>query len=191
MKLKSIIMAAIAFFLSSPFVFSSNQERLGTGPMEDVKIAQEIDYYELLGIMKPSSPVSAQDFLVQSLEGEWASLSDFKGRVVFLNFWATWCKPCKDEVKDIDKLYDTLKDEDFTVMAVDIKEDKKKIVAFMEKYDVDFPVYLDPDAKVTNKYGVRAIPTTFIINPEGKIVGKALGPRHWGTADDFMRSLME
>lgn len=139
----------------------------------------------IIGIGKKSSAESSEVQLI--------NLSDFRGNVVFLNFWATWCGPCKAEVRDIDTLYDTLKDEDFTVMAIDIQEDKNTIGNFMDNYGVDFPVYLDTTGEVAAQYAVSGIPTTYIIDPDGKIVGRAVGPRAWASKDsiDFMRSLMK
>ncbi|UCB44943.1 MAG: TlpA family protein disulfide reductase [Spirochaetota bacterium] len=153
--------------------------------------ADDTDYFSAVGVIR-IDPLEAPDFTLKSLDENDTSLSDFKGKVVFLNFWATWCGPCRAEVKDIDKLYETLKDEDFTVMAVDMQESKKSVTSFMSKYDVDFPVYLDKTGNVTSQYGVTFIPTTYIINPEGMVVGWAVGPRQWASMEsiNLMRSLM-
>jgi peroxiredoxin len=153
--------------------------------------ADNHDYFSAVGVTRVD-PIEAPDFTLESLNGNNTSLSDFRGKVVFLNFWATWCGPCRTEVKDIDKLYEALKDEDFTVMAVDIQEKEKSVTSFMSKFDVDFPVYLDRTGSVSSQYGVTGIPTTYIVDPEGKVVGWAVGPREWGSTEsvDLMRSLM-
>jgi peroxiredoxin len=149
------------------------------------------DYFSAVGVTR-IDPIDAPDFTLESLEGDTTSLSDYQGKVVLLNFWATWCGPCRAEIKEIDKLYDTLKDEDFTVFAVDIQENRKSVISFMEKFEVDFPVYLDTKGNIASQYGVRGIPTTYIVNPEGEVIGWAVGPREWGSLDsvNLMKSLM-
>jgi len=155
-------------------------------------LSKKGDYYESLKIVKVNR-VPAEDFVVVSLDGAPVRLSDFHGKVVFLNFWATWCGPCVAEVKEIDDLYNSLKDESFTVLAVDIREDRGRVQSFMQKFRVDFPVYIDTTGEVALQYEVSGIPTTFIVDPQGRIVGRALGPRDWGSRESiaFMQSLME
>ncbi len=159
---------------------------------EAVEHVETAEYLELLSILPPNREVDAVDFTVQSLVGDSESLSDHQGKVIFLNFWATWCGPCRAEVGEIDALYETLKDEDFMIMALSIQEQKKKVSKFMKTNKIDFPVYLDSDGMVAAMYSVTGIPTTYIIAPDGKIVGRAVGPRQWGGREsvELMRSLM-
>jgi peroxiredoxin len=157
-----------------------------------VEISDVAEYLEALSILPPNNEIEALDFTVESLDGETESLNDYRGNVVFLNFWATWCGPCKAEVGDIQALSETLQDEDFVVMALSIQEQKKKVDKFMKSNNIDFPVYLDSDGAVAAMYGVTGIPTTYIIAPDGMIVGRAVGPRDWGGKEsvELMRSLM-
>lgn len=159
---------------------------------EAVELSEAAEYLEALSIVPPNSAVQALDFTVESLLGDSESLNDYRGKVIFLNFWATWCGPCKAEVGEIDALNETLKDEDFMVMALSIQEQKKRVSKFMKSNDIDFPVYLDSDGAVAAMYGVTGIPTTYIIAPDGTIVGRAVGPREWGGKESvkLMRSLM-
>jgi len=189
MKTKSVVLPALSVLL----MFISLLPAIGSERKSgSVELSRNADYFEALGVIRVN-PVPAPDFTVESLDGSNTRLSDFRGKVVFLNFWATWCGPCRAEVKDIDGLNKSLKDEEFTVMAVDIREDKGKIRSFMDKLKVDFPVYIDSTGAVATSYGVRGIPTTFIIDPDGNVVGSALGPRDWDSRDsvELMRSLMK
>ena len=155
--------------------------------------AADAELFEKAGVTKIDRAIDATDFTVKSLNGGKYSLKDFRGKVVFLNFWATWCGPCKSEVKDIDLLHDTLKDEAFAVVAVDIQENSKQVKKFMKRNDIDFPVYLDESGEVAVEYGVNGIPTTYIIDPDGKVAGWAVGPRPWAAEESvaLMRALMK
>ena len=193
MKRKISLFVAVVIFLHLISFFAVYGFDGEKSVLKEIQLVQNDDYFAELGISKPKSEIAATDFSLKSLDGEEKKLSDFQGKVVFLNFWATWCGPCKAEVKDIDQLYDTLEDEAFTVMAVDIREDRKRVRSFMKKNKIDFPVYIDSTGEVAAEYAVTGIPTTYIIDPDGKIVGRAIGPRDWGSAKSisFMRSLMK
>lgn len=141
--------------------------------------------YTSLGIQRISPPVEAPDFTLQSLQGSRVNLKDFRGKVVFLNFWATWCGPCRWEMPAMEKLWNRFKEDRFVILAVDIREGKDVVKSFIQEEGYTFPVLLDSKGEVAGIYGIRAIPTTFLINPEGKIVGKAVGAREWASQDAF------
>jgi len=153
--------------------------------MKKVEEERYKGFFSSLGIQKINPPVKAKDFTLEDLEVSAVSLKDFQGNVVFLNFWATWCPPCRVEMPAMEKLWQKFKQEDFVILAVDLRERKEKINSFVKTNGYTFPVLLDSMGAVANTYGIRAIPTTYLLDPEGRIVGKALGARDWASADAF------
>jgi len=123
----------------------------------------------------------AIDFTLNDLFGNPVTLSDYKGKVVFLNFWATWCPPCRDEMPGMESLYTALKGEDFEMLAVSTDRASKSTVSqFISNRGFTFPVLLDPSGKASIPYGISGIPTTFIIDKRGIITQKIIGARNWG-----------
>lgn len=124
----------------------------------------------------------APDFALPNLRGKQIKLSDYKGKVVFLNFWATWCPPCRTEMPSMQKLYNKLGQKDFAIVAVALdKIGGKGVKPFIEKNNYTFPVLLDPSGSVATRYRVQSIPSTLIIDRQGKIVNLHIGARNWGT----------
>lgn len=118
----------------------------------------------------------APDFELTTLSGETVSLSDFRGQGVFLNFWATYCEPCKQEMPAMDYHYKQYEDEGVVVLAVNVNETKIRVKDFADAYGVSFPLLLD-NGEVYNAYGVGPIPSTFLINKNGKVVEHYEGQR--------------
>jgi peroxiredoxin len=136
----------------------------------------------------------APDFALPGLDGKMVKLADQKGKVVFLNIWATWCPPCVDEMPVMEKLHQQLKGEDFEILAVSI--DKKGIEAvlpFMEKHNLSFTALIDSKESLKYKYQTRGVPETFIIDRNGIIVEKVIGPRDWAAPEviDYFRNLIQ
>ena len=120
------------------------------------------------------------DYTASTLEGKDVSLSAFRGHVVLLNFWATWCPPCVAEMPDLERLYREFKAEGLVILAVSIDVEGQKVVApFWEKTGLTFPSLLDPSREVATRYGAWALPTSFLINPEGEVIARIPGPREW------------
>ena len=138
--------------------------------------------------------VPAPDFAFPGLDGKRLRLSDYKGQVVLLNIWATWCAPCVEEMPSMEKLYQELKDEGFKLLAVSVDESGAEAVTpFMKKHKLGFPVLLDPRGEIKSLYQLTGIPESFIIDKNGIIVEKIIGPRDWAAsgAIRFFRNLIQ
>jgi len=127
----------------------------------------------------------AANFDLETLDGSKISLSELKGKVVFLNVWATWCGPCREEMPSMESLYEKLKNrKDFVMLAVSQDErGKDAVLPYVQKHGYHFTVLLDPENKVGQSYDVSGVPETFIINREGRIVAHHMGAFDWSRPD--------
>src|SRR5438034_300145 len=131
-------------------------------------------------------PTLAPDFVVPDLAGRTVRLSGLRGKVVVLNLWATWCAPCIEEMPSMERLYGRLRDTDFALLAISQDEDGKRVVApFVERMHLTFPVLLDPERQVGDRYGVTGYPETFLIARNGYVVEHVVGPRDWAAPDEI------
>jgi peroxiredoxin len=122
----------------------------------------------------------APDFTLKDLQGHPYHLADFRGKIVFLNVWATWCPPCRMEMPSMEHLYRRLRDKDFVMLAVSEDEDGKAVVqSFVNQVGLTFPVLMDPDGVVPGRYGVTGYPETFVIDREGRVIQHPIGPEDW------------
>lgn len=136
----------------------------------------------------------APEFALPDLEGNQRSLSDYRGRVILLNIWATWCPPCVDEMPSMQALYEALGSEGLEILAVSIDVNGSKAVApFAEKYGLTFPLLLDPDSRVAAAYGTTGVPESFIIDREGRLARKVIGGVDWisPAVVGFIRGLVD
>lgn len=115
----------------------------------------------------------APDFTLKNLEGEEVSLSDYRGKIVLINFWATWCKFCDIEMPDLDAL--DKENDDVVVLAVDVNEEASKVKTYIEKGGYEFEVALDSDGAISRQYLVSAFPTTYAVDKEGILMGGVPG----------------
>jgi len=132
-----------------------------------------------MGVTKVPHLAPPVDFNLLDLTGKRVILSGLKGKIVFLNFWATWCSPCREEMPSMQKLYARFKDKDFAMVAVSLNEPASAVKKFFKDYNLTFTALLDSDGELMSPYGIRGIPNTFIIDRDGTIIGKAFGPRKW------------
>jgi thiol-disulfide isomerase/thioredoxin len=117
----------------------------------------------------------APDFELYDLDGDVHKLSEYKGSPVFLNFWATWCGPCRGEMPHLEEVYEEWKDNNLTFFAVNIGESSTDVVSFLDYYGFTMPVLLDSAKTVSRRYGVSGIPTTYFIDEDGIIQNKVVG----------------
>lgn len=118
----------------------------------------------------------APDFKLQTPDEETVQLSDYRGKRVLLNFWATWCPPCRAEIPDMQKLYDN---KDVVILAVNMAESKDKVTEFIDAYDMTFPVPMDAESKVMDTYQIQAYPTSYLIDSNGRIQFIRLGAMNY------------
>jgi cytochrome c biogenesis protein CcmG/thiol:disulfide interchange protein DsbE len=122
----------------------------------------------------------APDFTLSDLNGRRIRLSDLRGHVVFLNVWATWCPPCREEMPSMERLYRRLQDTSFIMLAVSVDEGGAETVRrFVDRVGISFPVLLDPRGTVPSRYGVTGFPETFIIDRQGQVIQHTIGPEDW------------
>jgi len=116
---------------------------------------------------------------LKDLDGRLHRLSDYRGRVVLINFWATWCAPCRDEMPSIQELKRKLSGRPFVVLAVNLDEPESRIRNFLTQVKVDFTVLLDPDRKAAKAWQARVLPASFVIGPDGRIRYNLVGEINW------------
>lgn len=144
-----------------------------------------IDPFSKVDIKPIKDKKKTPNICLDCLKGEKTELKDaIKGKVVFLNFWATWCGPCKEEMPSMEALYKKFKDKGFVFLTISVDyEGLKPVKAFIEKNRYTFPVLLDPKCETLDLFAVTRIPTTFIIDREGRMIGTAIGPRNWNSPE--------
>ena len=128
----------------------------------------------------------APDFSLRNLKGNYESLDSFRGQVVVLNFWATWCAPCRVEMPSFEKLYRRYRSEGVAVLAVTLdKNAGPKIKSFVDEYELSVPILLDEKGEVERLYPSMTIPFTYVIDREGRVVARVDGAKNWKSNETF------
>jgi peroxiredoxin len=127
----------------------------------------------------------APDFTIKDQSGKEIKLSDFRGQLVFLNFWATWCVPCIDEMPDMEVVNREFKDRKFKMIAVSVDTDWDVVSDFYKEHHLTLPTYLDPGRKVYTAYHATGVPETFIMDRNGYVVKYIIGPRKWADPQEM------
>lgn len=140
---------------------------------------------EKLAVIEPRVP--APDFTLEDLDGKSHTLSDYRGQVVLLTFWATWCPPCRFEIPSLQRAWQSTKAEGIVTLAVHVGGDVDKVMLFAMDYGAEFPILVDRESRVVNDWPVKALPASIIIDPAGEMALKAVGSREWDDPDLITR----
>ena len=137
------------------------------------------DAMKELDLIRPSRQKLAEDFALSTPQGRTFKLSEHRGKIVFVNFWATWCPPCREEMPAMEKLWLHYRERGFVVVAISVDRDPIVVPPFIKQGKFTFPVALDPKMQAATAYGVRALPSSFLVDRQGYMTALALGPRMW------------
>jgi len=145
------------------------------------------DPFKSLEVEQPKVRIAAPDFSLELLsDASQSSLSDYRGKVVLLNFWATWCSPCRDEMPAMQTLWTRYRADGFEILAVaGDRRGRDNVAPFIERHGFQFPILLDADGAVRNRYDVVGLPMSYLIGRDGKISGRVVGVIDWTSPDAF------
>jgi peroxiredoxin len=138
--------------------------------------------FEAMGMAKVRGK-AAPDFTLPNIDGQQVFLQQYRGKVVFLNFWATWCIPCREEMPALEQLHQKYQSEGLAVLAVNLKESAEQVKAFFQKHALSFPSLLDHHGSVFRDYLVVGMPTTYLIGRDGQLLAHGVGARDWTRAE--------
>ena len=133
--------------------------------------------------LQPYRGAATPPLALHDLNGKLHDLQDYRGRVVLVNFWATWCPPCRAEMPSMRRLNEKLAGRPFTILTVDMAETPQEVSAFLKEVNLDFTVLMDRDGKALKQWKVFAFPTSFLVDPEGKIRYAVFGTTEWDEAE--------
>lgn len=183
-----LLILGLTFFLAACGQEEKKQKSLKKMSEEDMPrvITMQPDGPPVVGNLGP-------DFTLTDIEGRTWTLSQLKGQVVFLNFWATWCPPCVSEMPSMQNLYNTLPQDQFKMLAVLHSDEARNAVSFAKKLDITLPILIDEGNRVGMSYGLTGVPETFILDKDGIIREKYQGPAEWDSAEaiHMMRQYIE
>ncbi len=164
-KTKKIV---ISMFLSTLFLTFTSELSLSHG-----------DPWKDMGVIKSKVLREVDGFELPNLNNEKVDINSFKSNVVLVNFWASWCGPCRKEMPAMEKLYRKYKERGFVILGINYMEKKDKAINFMKEMNLTFPTLLDTNGSVAKLFNVYAIPSSFLIDKKGRVRGTVYGAREW------------
>jgi len=177
MMTKKTLLPLFLLFTLSIAAYTFLGDRFGTAAVAGTDKTDTL--FEEMGIFMIPDETEPVDFELMSTEGKKIRLSDYRGNIVFLNFWATWCMPCRIEMPDMEKLHTKMENRKFAMIAVSLKESAKDVKAYFKENKLTFTGVLDTDGSTAKAFRIVSIPTTYILGKKGGIIGVAMGPRAW------------
>lgn len=130
-------------------------------------------------LTKLDIPQLAPSFRLIDLDNKIHTLAEYKGKPLIVNFWATWCRPCRDELPAFNRAWSKVKDQGIQMLAINIGEDPTAVFSFIQNFPIDFRILLDPKSDELNNWQMQGLPTTYILNTKGEVVYQAIGEREW------------
>jgi thiol-disulfide isomerase/thioredoxin len=179
-KLALCILGLIAFGLSALYILDSDS--LAKSKTQGLDLDELFEDMSVLKVSDVKVPVEIQ---LKDVNGNDIRLSDFRGKIVFLNFWTTWCPTCRIEMPSMQKLHQKFQGQDFAMVTINLQESASQVMEFFKKYNLTFIALLDSTGEVGVRFRINAIPTTFILDKKGQIIGKVVGPREWDSKKSF------
>lgn len=164
----TVLVVAGVIFLKGDF----SQDKQGPVPVGETRAKK-------LGVETPERKTAAPDFTLKDHAGKQITLKELRGKVVFLNFWATWCPPCIEEMPSIEKLHRYLEKKGVVILAVNYQESPQRVGEFFRQHNLTFTALLDRDGRVLELYQAWGLPVSVVINKRGEIVARAMGSKDW------------
>jgi peroxiredoxin len=155
--------------------------------------SKRVNYKLVSNLQEIKDPSPAPGFTLPDLERGKVSLKDFRGKLLMLNFWASWCVPCREEMPAMERLYQKYRDHGFVILGVNVKDDKKSAISFVRELKITFPIGFDPNGDVGLLYGAWGLPATYLIDANGIALARAWGPADWYSpgARDLIEALLD
>ena len=152
-----------------------------------------VDYTVIPKLQELKDRPAAPDFTLANPGGKKVSLKDYRGKVVFLNFWATWCPDCRTEMPAMDRLYREFKGQGLEIVAVNVKDKREDALAFVKKLKITYPIAMDPEGEVGLLYGAFGLPATYLIDRKGVVLARMWGAADWYSpaARNLIKTLLE